>query len=106
MVPSVVRIPEFDQVVELNTSLGKQKMPAMATNVVADFIVVDDFEEKVDAYLKKYLGTRGALLLALEARAPAIRLHVLQGCRIACNETDYTKWKKEWFPPCKTIFCY
>jgi hypothetical protein len=19
---------------------------------------------------------------------------------------EHTKWKKEWFPPCKTIFCY
>jgi hypothetical protein len=96
MIPSIVRIPEFDQVIELNSTLGKQKMPAMATDVVAGFKVVDGFEEKVDAYLKKHIGTRGALLLAMEARAPAIRLHVLEGCRITLNETDYAKWKKEY----------
>lgn len=78
----ITKSPDFKKTVSLNTEMGKESSKRMDENV-ANITVPDDFDKKADAYIKKKMGTRNAVVVALFAKAPPIRAHVLENCLIA-----------------------
>lgn len=89
------KIAEYDKVRIINTKIAKENQEKMAENIKENFQKDKEFDKKIDAYLKENEGTRYSLLVAMFAKAPPIRPHVLENCRIARTNAEFMKMKKE-----------
>ena len=83
----------FNDLKDKNTKMSDSKMETMKENQFKTTIP-NDFDKRVNAFLEKEKGTRSAVLMAMLTKAPPVRIHSLEGVKVAYNKTAYNRMVK------------